>query len=257
MPLLIDIHAHLDHLQFEKDLDEVIDRARKAGIKKIITNGIDQITNRKTLKLSKKYDIVEPALGIFPPDALPTAPSHHGDYTKTEFDIDEEIEFIKKSKPIALGEVGMDLRWGNNQSAQTELFNKFISLSEKLDVPMIIHSNKAEKQVIDLLESSNVKKAILHCFCGRFTLIKKAADLGYYFSIPANIVNAQHFQKMVETLPLSNLFTETDCPYLSPFRDKRNEPAFIAESIKKIAETKKLTVEDTANNIFMNFQRLF
>lgn len=255
--LLVDVHAHLDHLQFSYDLDEVIKRAKAQGIKKIITNGIDKETNRKSLQLAKKFDIVEPALGIYPIDALPDKPTHQGDYIKKEFDVDKEIEFIKKIKPIALGEVGMDLSWGKDEKSQKDIFTKFISLSEKLNIPLIIHSRKAEQIIIDLLESSNAKKVVLHCFCGKFKLVKKAEDLGFLFSIPPNIIRAQHFQKIVEQVSLSQLLTETDCPYLSPFPNTKNEPAFIFEAIKKIAEIKKMTIDDTSNNIFMNYQRLF
>jgi TatD DNase family protein len=108
-----------------------------------------------------------------------------------------------------------------------------------------------------MLESSNAKKPILHCFCGRKHLIKRAADNGWSFSIPTNVVNAEHFQNMAREVHISQLFTETDSPYLSPFRGKRNEPAFVIEAVKKIAEIKGMTVEDTANNIFMNYQNMF
>ena len=126
-----------------------------------------------------------------------------------------------------------------------------------MDIPLIIHSRKAELDVVEMLESSDIKKVVLHCFSGRHHLIKRAAEHGWSFSVPTNIVKSEHFQKMVEMVNISQLLTETDAPYLSPFTGKRNEPAFIAESLKKIAEVKNMTVDDTANNIFMNYQHLF
>ena len=97
----------------------------------------------------------------------------------------------------------------------------------------------------------------LHCFSGRKHLIKRAAKLGYYFSIPPNIVKAQNFQIIAEIVPLTQLLTETDAPWLSPFPDKVNEPAYVRETIKKIAEIKKLTENEVADQIWKNYQKVF
>ena len=97
----------------------------------------------------------------------------------------------------------------------------------------------------------------MHCFSAKKSIIKRAADNGYSFSIPPVITRLQHFQTLVEMVNIKQLLTETDCPYLSPFPDKRNEPAFITETIKKIAEIKRMTQEDTANNIYMNYTNMF
>jgi TatD DNase family protein len=262
---LIDVHAHLDHALFESDLPDVIERARQAGVKKIIANGVDPQTNRKVLQIAKKYPVVKPALGIYPPDALRTEVSEDG-YplnlkTLTMQDIEEELEFIKKAKPIALGEVGLDYKTGAKEESgkkeQKQVFQKFIELSEKLKVPLIVHSRKAEPDVVEMLESSNAKKVVLHCFSGKFSLVKRARDNGWSFSIPVNVVRSEQFQNIVAQVNLSQLLTETDAPYLSPFPGKRNEPAFVLESLKKIAEIKQLTLEDTANNILMNYKNLF
>jgi TatD DNase family protein len=94
-------------------------------------------------------------------------------------------------------------------------------------------------------------------FCGKKSLIEKAAKLGFYFSIPTNIIRAANFQELVKMVNINQLLTETDSPFLSPFKGIKNEPAFVIESVKKIAEIKGFTVEDTANNIWLNYQRLF
>ncbi len=110
-----------------------------------------------------------------------------------------------------------------------------------------------------MLESSSIdaKKVVLHCFSGNKKLIKHAADNGWNFSIPPVIVRLQHFQMMAEIININQLLTETDAPYLSPYPGKTNEPAYVAETIKKIAEIKGFEQEEVANNIFMNFQRIF
>ena len=110
---------------------------------------------------------------------------------------------------------------------------------------------------MSLLENSKLKYVILHSFEARKSLIKRAADRGFYFSVPTSIVRSQQFQTLVEIVPLTQIFTETDAPWLSPFKDKRNEPAFIVESIKKIAEIKKMSEEDVAAQIWKNYGRVF
>jgi len=176
---------------------------------------------------------------------------------KTDFDVDEELEFIKKQKPIALGEVGLEYKYGTDFETQKKVFQKFIELGEKLNVPLLIHSRKAELDVVEMIESSSIKKAVMHCFCGKLKLAKRAYDNGCFFSIPTNVVRNEHFQKIVEIVDIGKIFTETDAPYLSPFPGKRNEPAFITESVNKIAEIKKMTVEETGNNIFKNYLSIF
>lgn len=259
MELLIDIHCHLDHVRFN-DLDKVIENAKKAGVKVILTNGINPETNRKSLELAKKYDIVKAAMGIYPIHQLKKE-IEEGNYplNPNVFDVDEEIKFIEenKDKILAIGECGLDGLDEEHLSEQKIVFEKLIKLSEKIKKPLIIHSRRAEKEVIDLLESSNCKKVLLHCFSGKKWLVKKAADLGYSFSIPTNIVRAQNFQDLAKEVNISQIFCETDSPYLSPFREKRNEPAFVVESYKKIAEIKRMEIQEVMNNIWMNYERLF
>lgn len=256
--MLVDVHAHLD--LFGDRLDSVIQRAEDAGVKKIVAQGVNPHTNRLVLDMAQRYDVVEPALGIYPQDALKKEVEHESDdhnFQVTDFDFDEELAFIEDSHPVALGEIGMDYKNGEDPVQQKERFVRFIKLGKKLGIPLIIHSRKAEQDVIDLLEQQEAEKVILHCFSGRLKLIKRASELGYSFSIPTNIVRSEHFQRLVSMVDISQLLTETDSPFLSPFRDRENEPAFVLESLKKIAEIKGLTLEETANNVFMNYQRLF
>jgi TatD DNase family protein len=259
MGLIIDVHCHLDHIDFEKDIDQIIDNAKKIGITSIITSGINPDTNRAALRLASKFDIVKCSLGIYPPDALEKELTNSTWPKYKPFDIDEEIEFIRKNKDkvIAIGEVGLDYKEGDKKEFQAEVFQKMINLAKELDKPLIIHSRKAEAEVIGMLEKSGYKKIMLHCFCGKKNLVKKAADNGWYFSVPTNVVKSEQFQNMVKIVNISQLLTETDAPYLSPFPGKRNEPAFVIESVKKIAEIKGFTFEDTMNTIYLNYKRLF
>lgn len=252
--ILVDVHAHLDWKDF-KDLDEVIERAKLAGVKAIISAGVDPKSNRQVLEIAKRYDIVKAALGIYPPDAL-------GRETNTEnlVDIDKEIEFItlNRSKIIAIGEIGLDYKSEDaDKEMQKHVFVNQLRLAKKLNLPIIVHSRKAELEVIEILEKEGMKKVVLHCFSGKTSLIKKAICLGWSFSIPTNVVKSEQFQNLVKIVPLPQLLTETDSPFLSPFQGKRNEPAFVAESVKKIAEIKKLDQLEAANIIYSNYQNMF
>ena len=256
--MLIDIHTHLDHPLVVERLDKIILSAEKAGLKHIITNGINPETNRKCLELSKKYDIVECGMGIYPRTALKRE-IENDDYPigNDDFDIDEEIKFIKKNKNNikAISEVGLDFVNGEDKQ-QIDDFQKMIKLAEKLKKPIVVHSRKAEQKCVEMLESSSAK-IVMHCFCGKKSLVKKISDNGWFITVPTTVVRAQQFQEIVKNVPLSQLFCETDSPFLSPFREKLNEPAFVAESYKKIAEIKGMELKEVVNNIYMNWQNLF
>src|SRR3989344_155643 len=262
---LVDIHAHLDHARFTQDLDKVVERARKANVKVIITSGVNSTKNRKILEIQEKYlDIVKVSFGIYPIDAL--AKELENDEAKgltrdiEAFDLDLELKWIEenKDKCLAIGECGLDYSWKTGkEKEQKEIFQKVINLAKKLNKPLIVHTRKAELECIDLLEKNKVKKVVLHCFSGRRTLIKRAQELGYYFSIPPIITRLDHFKMLVGEVPLSQLLTETDAPYLSPVAGERNESANVAVTIKEIAKIKNLGEKEVAEQIFNNYKKLF
>ena len=177
---------------------------------------------------------------------------------KADFDVDEEINFIKKNKNniVAVSEVGLDFVNGEDKE-QIEDFQKMIELAEQLKKPIVIHSRKAEQKCVEMLESSKNKKIVMHCFCGKKSLVKRINGNGWFLTVPTTVVRAQQFQELVKEVPLSQFFPETDTPYLSPYKDKMNEPAFIIESYKKIAEIKGMDFKEVVNNIYMNWQRVF
>lgn len=244
----IDTHCHLDFPDYDEDRPAVIERAQIAGCKAIICNGIDQASNEKIIALAKKYAIIKASLGYYP--------SHLADVSEEEFSF--ALDFIRANTPVSLGEIGLDYKEveETDRALVEKRFLQLLDLAEELDLPVIIHSRKAEERCIELLENKKLK-VIMHCFSGKKRLVERVAKNGWTFSIPATVVRTEHFQNIIHNYPLSQIVTETDGPYLSPFRDKRNEPAFIIESIKKIAEIKGMTSEEVGNQIFMNYQKLF
>jgi len=255
MSLFIDIHCHLDFDGIIERLDEVIEKAKKAGLKAIVTSGVNPSTNRKILEISEQYpNIVMPSFGLYPMDALSRETNN-----SNQFDVDEELLFLKENKDrfVSVGEIGLDYKNGKDKAMQKVVFEKVLGAAKSINKTVIIHSRKAELDALDILESMEMKKVIMHCFSARKHLIKRAYDFGYYFSIPTNVVRLQQFQEMVKEIDINHLFCETDAPFLSPFKDQKNEPAFVVESYKKVAEIKGITLEEVQNNIWMNFERLF
>jgi TatD DNase family protein len=246
--MLLDIHCHLTDNFFLNNIDETIKKCQDNDVGLIISAGLNPEDNRRVLELSKKYDIIKAALGFYPIDAL----------SVDEREIDEEIEFIKKNKNkiIAISEIGLDYHHADPSKKQKETFEKFIKLSEQISKPLIIHSRKAENDVIDMLESSNAKYPIFHSFGGNKSQIKKIIDKRWYFSIPPIILRSPNFQTLVNLVPLNQLLTETDSPYQGPYKDEKNYPYNVKESIKKISEIKKIDFNETENIIYMNLQKI-
>jgi TatD DNase family protein len=242
---ITDAHAHMEFEDYDKDRDEVIDRCRKNNVKYIVNNGTNPESNRKTLELSKKYDIILPALGYYPSYVMKCS----------EEEFNKELKFIEENKPVAMGEIGLDFSKEDiNKENMIKYFKKLINLGKKLDIPIIIHSRKAELETIEILEKLNYKKIIMHCFSGRKHLVKRIIDNKWYFSIPVNIVHLNHFQNIVNLCPKNRLLTETDSPFLGPKDISRNEPIYIKQSLEKISEIKKEKMSDI---IFDNFTKLF
>jgi len=246
--MFIDCHCHLD-IYSDIEIENIIKKCRKKGIGLIINNGVNSITNRKSLELSKKFKEIKCALGVYPIDAL----------SMTNEEIDDEIRFIEKNdkKIIAIGEVGVDFKETEDKIKQIDIFKKFIKLSKKIKKPLIIHSRKAEKEVVDLLEEEKAEKVLMHCFSGNMKLVERIVKNGWSLSIPAIVKHSEHFQNIVKIVPISNLLCETDSPFLHPEKKTNNTPENIIESYKKIAEIKGISLEECEKFIEENFKRLF
>ena len=247
--VFIDVHSHIDLCRGK--IEDIIKRARAAGVGIIVNNGVNPAANRKNIELSKKFKEIKAALGCYPTDSIKLS----------DKEINEEIKLIMKNKDkiSAIGEVGLDLKeYSSNLERQKEVFGKFIDLSMKLNIPLIVHSRKAEKECIEFLEKSGAKKVIMHCFSGNFTLVRRIIENKWALSIPANITFSEHFQKVAKETPISQLLCETDSPYLHPIKGRYdNEPSNVVESYKKIAEIKGKRLEEVEKEIKNNYDRLF
>jgi len=269
--MLIDIHSHLDHKWFDRDLDNVVNIQNLV----IIATGINPESNRKALEFAKKYKNVKCTLGIYPKEAFDYEKEDQELIGYSDFDIEEELKWIeekikedknknKENKLIfGIGEIGLDFvnikEDDQKISNDIELFRKQLRLAKKYNLTVVIHSRKAEEKVIDILEKEfkeENKKIILHAFGGSKKLVKRAVELGFTFSIPPVLVRSSHFQMIVSETPITQLLTETDSPYLGVVREERNEPKNVKFSIKKIAEIKELSEEKVEKIIYENYVSL-
>ncbi len=259
---MIDVHAHLESQRFEDDLDLVINRFREAGGEFIISSGTNPVTNRKNLEISKKYDCVGVSFGLYPIDAIEQK-SGSGENSKS-FDVDEELSWIEEhaSECVAIGEIGLDYNWEEFSSEEMKekqkiVFRKVLLVAKKINKTVVIHSRKAELDAIEILEEMKMDRVIMHCFNGRKSLIRRCIENGWSFSVPPVITRLEHFKMLVGMVPLDNLLTETDSPFLSPIVGERNEPANIEKTIKIISDIKGLKQEDVSEKILKNNLRIF
>lgn len=264
MLLLVDIHAHMDIHEFigmTLDIDEVMKRCVDKGVVAIVGQGVNIESNRETLKLAKIYPLIKPALGIYPTHCFEMITQGK----QKEFD--DEIAFIDgnlaEKKAIAIGEVGLDYKEVEPNDENKKILKgcliKFIDLAKKHDVPIILHSRLAELDLIEYLEQEGMKnkKVIMHCFSGRKHLVKRIIENGWFLTVPAIVTRLEHFQYVARDCPLSQIFTETDSPMLSPDPSTLNDPSNVIYAIKKIAEIKGMDENEVANIIYNNYQRIF
>ena len=255
---LIDVHAHLEGPKFKDDLDFVIERFKEAGGEFIINSGTDSKRNLETLALSKKYGCVKCSFGMYP-------------VGNSLGEVDKELVWIEDHKDvcIAIGEIGLDFDSPRDDSGepnegrkanaeeQEKLFRKMLELAKRLDKPVVIHSRKAELEAIEILEELGMKKVVMHCFCGKKSLIKRCVENGWSFSVPPAIMRWENFKMLVENVPLEQLMTETDAPYLGAEAGCRNEPVNVMVTVKEIARIKGISGDNVAEQIFENARKVF
>lgn len=250
--MLIDTHCHIEMSQFDADRDEVLRRADEADIKYFINPGSDREGNVKNLELSANYPQIYSAVGIHPHDAK----------TLDDALFNELKEWAGRKKVVAVGEIGLDYHYLHSpKGVQVDAFLRQIVLAKEVKLPIIVHSREAKNDTLRILREIDDITGVLHCFSEDVATAKKAMELGFYISIagPVTFKNVKHLREVVKFIPDEFLLIETDAPYLSPvpMRGKRNEPAFMVDTAKVIAELRGITLSDLARITTHNAKRLF
>lgn len=234
---MIDTHCHVDFKDFNKNREEVMDRAKKK-LNSIINSGATLGGNRRTLKLVEEYKgFLYGTLGFHPESASKADASIIEQSFK---EINENID-----KAVALGETGLDfyhVEETDKRNRQIKVFKSFIDLANEYEMPLVIHARDAESKSFEVVKQySKGIDVIFHCYSGNLETMNKIIEESYYISFSTIICYSEHHKELVENTPLENVITETDSPYLSPFKGQKNEPAFVEETVKKIAEIKSIS----------------
>jgi TatD DNase family protein len=261
---LADVHAHLTHPRLLEDVCDVIDRARAAGVTSIVCNGLNPGDNERVRALAQRFPEIRPAYGLYPVDAvLPEMRAQGVEYPREgpEAPAKEAVEWVRAhaAEAIAVGEIGLDGYWVPESlwHRQEEVFRELVLVGLELDKPLIIHTRKRERRTLEILQELGVKRVNWHCFGGKVNLARTIAEHGHYLSIPANARRSESFTRMVQTLPRDRILLETDCPYLSPERDQRNEPATVAGTARYVSELWGVAPAEVEGQLAENFERLF
>lgn len=239
---MIDSHAHLELEDFDSDRDEVIARAREAGVEAIVTIGIDLDDCLRAVEIAGSYDAVYAAVGIHP----------HEVKTIDRQTYDRMRELAARPKVVAYGEIGLDFfRNLSPRNVQIRRFGEQLELAKDLNLPVIIHDREAHRETMELLAGwKGERRGVIHCFSGDYAMARKCLDLGFYISIPGTVTfpRADTLRDVVRRVPAEFLLVETDAPFLTPepHRGKRNESAYVKYTAMRVAELKEMTFEDVA-----------
>ncbi len=256
--MIFETHAHYEGEEFDSDRVELLSALNKKGIGKIVDVGSSMDTSRQVVELIKDYPFMYGAIGVHP-DTTPEM---------TEEDLKELKELSKADKIVAIGEIGIDYHYTKEKDViekQIYWFKRQLDLALLLDLPVIVHSRDAAKDTFDILSEYHKKglRAVLHCYSYSADQAKEYVKMGYYIGLGGAITfkNASKKREVVESIPLSSMLTETDCPYMAPVpvRGTRNHSGNLIYVVDKIAKLKGITkeeVEDITYNNSMKFYNL-
>ena len=257
--MFIDSHAHVDGQEFDRDRDQVIDRARNAEVDLILNVGTGDPHSEafeRAIEFGNTYDHIYTAIGTHPHDAR-----HYDDLAeqKTKRLISENPRII------AWGEIGLDFHYNNSpREVQVDVFRRQLRVAKGLDLPVIIHTREAETETIEVLKSeyaSAKRRGIFHCFSGSLELAKGALDQGFLISFSGILTfkKADDLRSIAKYVPLDRVLIETDCPFLSPtpYRGWRNEPAHVVEVARGLGEVHQISVEEIGQITATNFLKFF
>jgi TatD DNase family protein len=253
--MLVDSHCHLDFPDFASELDAIVARAAEAGIGRMVTISTRVRRLNELIAITERYDNVYCSVGTHP---------HHAD-EEDGISPDELIALTQHPKVVALGEAGLDYFYEHgSREAQARGFRAHIAAARSTGLPLVIHTRDADEDCGRILEEEVAKgpfRAVLHCYTGGRELAIRAIALGLSISFTGILTfkKSEALRALAAELPADRIMVETDSPYLAPgkFRGKRNEPAYVVEVAKVLAETRGVSLEDIASQTSENFFRLF
>ena len=255
--MFVDSHAHIDGPEFDADREEVIQRAHAAGVSAILNVGTGDPHSgafERAIDLGRKHESIYTAIGTHPHDAR-----------LYDDAAEEKTGALIESgeRVVAWGEIGLDFHYDNSpRDVQIAVFKRQLHAARDCQLPVIIHTREAEAETIDILKTDYADSpGVFHCFSGSGDLAERAVELGFMISFSGIVTfkKAEELRETARRVPLAQLLIETDCPYLAPVphRGKRNEPAYVVEVARCLAELHGLELEELARITTENFMRFF
>lgn len=252
---LVDSHCHIDMADFDADRDEVVARARTAGlVEMLVIGGVDQAAgHRRALNVAARYGLPATA-GVHPHEAR----------VADERAYDELRALGREGRIVAVGEIGLDFHYDHSpRDAQREAFRRQIRLAREVGLPIVVHTREADAETADILEAEGAAEAggVIHSFTGGLEFARRALELGLLVSFSGIVAfpRAEVIQRVAREVPDDRLLIETDAPYLAPppHRGKRNEPAFVVDVARKVAALRGTSAEAVGGLARRNYARLF
>lgn len=248
---IFDSHAHYTDKAFNDDRENMLGSLKESGICGVINCGADLDSSKASIALSEEYDYIYAACGVHPEevDGLP------------ENYIEILRELSKSPKCVAIGEIGLDYYWRqDNKELQKKVFEEQILLAKELNLPIIVHDREAHDDTLNILKKHK-PKGVLHCFSGSAEMAKEVLRLGMYIGLGGALTfkNARKPVEVAEMLPLEKLLLETDCPYMAPvpMRGKRNYSGYIPYIAERVAEIKGIAPQEVLDTTSKNAKQLF
>ena len=254
--MLIDSHAHIQGNEYDGEVEAVIERARGAGVEKIIAVGGagDMSSNTDAIALADSFPDIYATVGMHPHDAKDVG---------TE-ELRALSELTAHPKVVAVGETGLDYYYNHSpRDMQRRVFSQFIRIARQTGLPIVVHERDATKDAAELLRSEGAGelRGVIHCFTGNYEAACAYLDLGFYLSFTGIITfkNAESLRDVVRKVPLEHMLIETDSPFLTPVphRGKRNEPAYVRFVAETVAIVRGISLEQVASITSANAQNLF
>ena len=251
----VDTHTHLNDAKFKDDVKETVERARQAGVTRLINMGDTLASSALAVKLAAEYEGVYAGVGIHPEEA----------FDMTGRDDDQLAAWTEEKRVVAIGEIGLDYYWEKDpdkRRLQQRIFGRQIDLARQLHLPICVHDREAHGDTLAILkkEAKDVP-GVMHCFSGSYEMARELLKLGWFIGVdgPLTFKNAVKLPEIVKDVPLERLLIETDAPYMAPvpMRGKRNEPAFVTYVAQKVAAIKGISLAETARQTTENARELY
>ena len=236
----IDTHCHIYMDHFDRDRDDIIQRAIDNGVKRMICIGVDIPSSEQCVEIAEKHPQVFATAGIHPHEAK-DAPTLY---------LQELEVFYQHPKVVAVGEIGLDFHYNlSDQKDQIAIYHEQLELAKSMDLPTVVHCRGSNEQILNGIIQSNNSYGVIHCFASTLAFSRQILKTGLHLSFTGLITFVKSLEDVVKETPLDKMMLETDSPYLapSPHRGRRNEPLYVKTVAEKVAQLKEMSIEDVVH----------